>query len=76
MPQLPYKIEPISLLSEYYHETCLIQNPYFAVVDMDCWPCSTVNNIREVNDPIPVNQQQTAPFIYEVTYRHTIFKKY
>ncbi|XP_026747369.1 uncharacterized protein LOC113508495 [Trichoplusia ni] len=52
-------------LTEYYHETCLIQNPYFAVVDMDCWPCSTVNNIREVNDPIPVNQQQTAPFIYE-----------
>ncbi|KAH9641896.1 hypothetical protein HF086_011646 [Spodoptera exigua] len=54
-------------LSEYYHETCLIQNPYFSVVDMDCWPCSTVTNIREVNDPKPVTQQQTAPFIYETT---------
>ncbi|KAJ8727122.1 hypothetical protein PYW08_015519 [Mythimna loreyi] len=52
-------------LTDFYHETCLIQNPYFAVVDMDCWPCSTVSNIREVNDPIPVSQQQTAPFIYE-----------
>ncbi|CAH0669197.1 unnamed protein product [Spodoptera exigua] len=54
-------------LTEYYHETCLIQNPYFSVVDMDCWPCSTVTNIREVNDPKPVTQQQTAPFIYETT---------
>lgn len=52
-------------LTDYYHETCLIQNPYFSVVDMDCWPCSTVSNIREVNDPNPVSQQQTAPFIYE-----------
>ncbi|KAM3967992.1 uncharacterized protein ACR2FA_004397 [Aphomia sociella] len=52
-------------LTEYYHETCLIQNPFFTVVDMDCWPCSTIHNIREVHNPKPVNQQFTAPFIYE-----------
>ncbi|XP_013185566.2 uncharacterized protein LOC106131122 [Amyelois transitella] len=52
-------------LTEYYHETCLIQNPFFTVVDMDCWPCSSVSNIREVQNPKPVSQQQNAPFIYQ-----------
>lgn len=33
---------------------------------MDCWPCSTVASVREVYDPKPVNQQNGAPFIYEV----------
>ncbi|XP_045763650.1 uncharacterized protein LOC123866244 isoform X1 [Maniola jurtina] len=52
-------------LTELYQETCLIQNPYFTVVDMDCWPCSTVNNVGEVFNPQPVHKQQTAPFIYK-----------
>ncbi|KAJ2950470.1 hypothetical protein O0L34_g8714 [Tuta absoluta] len=52
-------------LTDWYHESCLIQNPFFTVVDMDCWPCSTVNNIREIYDPKPINQQHSAPFIYE-----------
>ncbi|XP_075972240.1 uncharacterized protein LOC142974031 [Anticarsia gemmatalis] len=52
-------------LTYYYHETCLIQNPFFTVVDMDCWPCSSVSNVMQVNDPKPVSQQHRAPFIYE-----------
>ncbi|KAI5645148.1 hypothetical protein NE865_02696 [Phthorimaea operculella] len=52
-------------LTDWYHESCLIQNPFFTVVDMDCWPCSTVSNIREIYDPKPVNQQHSAPFVYE-----------
>ncbi|XP_059061940.1 uncharacterized protein LOC131854795 [Achroia grisella] len=52
-------------LTDYYHETCLIQNPFFTVVDMDCWPCSTIHNVGEVQNPKPVTQQLTAPFIYE-----------
>ncbi|XP_063379976.1 uncharacterized protein LOC134666677 [Cydia fagiglandana] len=53
-------------LTDLYHETCLIQNPFFMVVDMDCWPCSSVSNIREIYDPkLITNQQHTAPFIYE-----------
>ncbi|XP_028163789.1 uncharacterized protein LOC114355254 isoform X2 [Ostrinia furnacalis] len=51
-------------LTDLYHETCLIQNPFFTVVDMDCWPCSSVNNVREMINPTP-NNQQNAPFIYE-----------
>ncbi|XP_049888191.1 uncharacterized protein LOC126382391 isoform X2 [Pectinophora gossypiella] len=52
-------------LTDLYHESCLIQNPFFTIVDMDCWPCSTVNNVRQIYDPKPVNQQHTGPFIYE-----------
>ncbi|CAG9792124.1 unnamed protein product [Diatraea saccharalis] len=52
-------------LSEYYHETCIIQNPFFTIADMDCWPCSTVNNVREIYKPTkPVNSQQISPFVY------------
>ncbi|XP_026765420.2 uncharacterized protein LOC113523619 isoform X2 [Galleria mellonella] len=36
-----------------------------SITDMDCWPCSTIHNIGEVHNPKPVNQQLTAPFIYE-----------
>ncbi|XP_045459532.1 uncharacterized protein LOC123670068 [Melitaea cinxia] len=52
-------------LTDLYQETCLIQNPFFTVVDMDCWPCSSVNNIGEVFNPQPVHKQQIAPFIYK-----------
>ncbi|KAI8440418.1 hypothetical protein MSG28_001736 [Choristoneura fumiferana] len=34
-------------LTDLYHETCLIQNPFFTVVDMDCWPCSSVTNTEQ-----------------------------
>lgn len=53
-------------LSELYQEPCLIQNPFFTIVDMDCWPCSTVDNIHKVFDPQPVHQQHMAPFVYKV----------
>ncbi|XP_023938180.2 uncharacterized protein LOC112045983 [Bicyclus anynana] len=53
------------VLTELYQETCLIQNPFFTVVDMDCWPCSTVNNVGEVFNPQPVHKQQSAPFVYK-----------
>ncbi|CAH0721546.1 unnamed protein product, partial [Brenthis ino] len=32
---------------------------------MDCWPCSSVNNIGEIFNPLPVHKQQNAPFIYK-----------
>ncbi|KAJ0179474.1 hypothetical protein K1T71_005186 [Dendrolimus kikuchii] len=56
-------------LTEYYQETCLVQNPFFTVVDMDCWPCSTVYDVKEIYDPKPITEQQNAPFIYETDQR-------
>lgn len=52
-------------LTDFYHETCLIQNPFFTVVDMDCWPCSAVSNVLEVDEPKPMSEQHHAPFIYK-----------
>lgn len=53
-------------LTELYHETCLVQNPFFTVADMDCWPCSSINRVREIYNPTkPFNPQQNIPFIYE-----------
>ncbi|XP_068627692.1 uncharacterized protein [Battus philenor] len=52
-------------LTDLYQEPCLIQNPFFTIIDMDCWPCSIVNNIGQINDPQPVHQQNSAPFIYK-----------
>ncbi|XP_037870733.1 uncharacterized protein LOC105841900 [Bombyx mori] len=54
-------------LSEYYYETCLVQNPFFTVVDMDCWPCSSITNIQEIFDPKPVTNQHIAPFVYQTS---------
>ncbi|XP_053600081.1 uncharacterized protein LOC128669344 isoform X2 [Plodia interpunctella] len=43
----------------------MFQNPFFTVVDMDCWPCSSVNTVREVQSPKPVSRQHNAPFTYQ-----------
>ncbi|XP_032512001.2 uncharacterized protein LOC116766296 isoform X2 [Danaus plexippus] len=58
-------------LTEFYQETCLIQNPFFTVVDMDCWPCSSIHTIREISNPLPIHTQQSAPFVYK-TKQHSI----
>ncbi|EFN68816.1 hypothetical protein EAG_15896 [Camponotus floridanus] len=35
-------------LSELYDEWCLIENPYFYVSDMDCWPCTMVYSVPDL----------------------------
>lgn len=52
-------------LTEFYDETCLIQNPFFTIKDMDCWPCSSVANVMEVTNPNTAIHLNNAPFIYE-----------
>ncbi|CAG9091072.1 unnamed protein product [Plutella xylostella] len=52
-------------LTEFYHETCLIHNPYFTVVDMECWPCSTVHHVQQIDDPDEHSRLQNMPFIYK-----------
>lgn len=32
-------------LSELYDESCLIENPYFQVTNMECWPCENVHSV-------------------------------
>ncbi|CAK9814542.1 hypothetical protein ANTQUA_LOCUS8113 [Anthophora quadrimaculata] len=35
-------------LSELYDEWCILENPYFYVNDMDCWPCNVVHFIPDL----------------------------
>ncbi|KMQ92554.1 hypothetical protein RF55_7443 [Lasius niger] len=35
-------------LSELYDEWCLIENPYFYVSDIDCWPCTVVYSVPDL----------------------------
>ncbi|XP_012543179.1 uncharacterized protein LOC105840710 [Monomorium pharaonis] len=35
-------------LTELYDEWCLIENPYFYVNDMDCWPCTMVHSVLDL----------------------------
>lgn len=54
-------------LSELYDEWCLIENPYFYVNDMDCWPCTVVHSVlnltghnisRSFNVGIPYTREE------------------
>ncbi|XP_066581393.1 uncharacterized protein [Prorops nasuta] len=36
------------VLTEFYDEWCLVENPYFYVYDMDCWPCSIVQSVPDL----------------------------
>nr|XP_034191760.1 uncharacterized protein LOC117609476 isoform X1 [Osmia lignaria] len=35
-------------LSEFYEEWCILENPYFYIQDMDCWPCSVVHFVPDL----------------------------
>ncbi|KAL0112136.1 hypothetical protein PUN28_013408 [Cardiocondyla obscurior] len=35
-------------LSEFYDEWCLIENPYFYINDMDCWPCTVAHSVLDL----------------------------
>ncbi|XP_034942654.1 uncharacterized protein [Chelonus insularis] len=39
-------------LTELYDESCLVENPFFHVLEMDCWPC---NGIRSVPNLTGIN---------------------
>jgi hypothetical protein len=34
----------------WYDEWCLVENPYFQVNEMDCWPCSSVNTVQDLTN--------------------------
>ncbi|XP_015114416.1 uncharacterized protein LOC107039363 [Diachasma alloeum] len=41
-------IQRYPILTELYDESCLVENPFFKVADMDCWPCSTVQSVPDM----------------------------
>ncbi|KAK2582305.1 hypothetical protein KPH14_004644 [Odynerus spinipes] len=43
-------IDKYPALSELYDEWCLVENPFFYVSDMDCWPCSIVSSVPDLTN--------------------------
>ncbi|CAH1160209.1 unnamed protein product [Phaedon cochleariae] len=69
-------------LTDLYDESCLVENPYFYVSDMECWPCENINsvlNITKVEENL-IKSGSGTPFIIKtnqslVTF-HTLQKVY
>lgn len=56
-------------LTELYDETCLIENPFFRVSDLDCTPCARVVNVIEHSAAHPRLYEYldySAPYIVQV----------
>ncbi|XP_044729542.1 uncharacterized protein LOC123292893 [Chrysoperla carnea] len=51
-------------LSELYDESCLVQNPYFIVPDMDCYPCENVYSVIDLTGFTNISLYQSGiPYI-------------
>ncbi|XP_022899972.2 uncharacterized protein [Onthophagus taurus] len=37
-------------LTKLYDESCLVENPYFYLNDMECWPCQNVYSVIDLTD--------------------------
>ncbi|KAK9304317.1 hypothetical protein QLX08_004302 [Tetragonisca angustula] len=42
------KVNLCFIVKKLYDEWCILENPYFHVNDMDCWPCSVVHFIPDL----------------------------
>ncbi|XP_050300014.1 uncharacterized protein LOC126738633 [Anthonomus grandis grandis] len=53
-----------------YDESCLVENPYFYLTDMDCWPCENIHsllNLTGVDDVNPLEKlREGTPCIIEM----------
>ncbi|KAG5886969.1 hypothetical protein JTB14_006612 [Gonioctena quinquepunctata] len=55
-------------LTDLYDESCLLENPYFYVADMECWPCESVHavlNITKVDEGL-LKSGSGTPFVVKI----------
>ena len=38
----------VFIVAELYEDSCLVNNPYFTIQDIDCWPCETSRTIVDL----------------------------
>lgn len=57
-------------LTDLYDESCLVENPYFHVSEMECWPCENVLSIIDLTGIQELNTFQKigegTPFIAKI----------
>lgn len=64
----------VLLFLELYDETCLVENPYFYVSDMECWPCENVNTVIDLTGFDNHSLYQSGiPYVVQVS-NQDIFK--
>lgn len=77
-------LERYPSLSELYDEWCLLENPYFHVSEIDCWPCTLVRSVPdltgrnlsgELNPGIPYTRAEQGTTIrprdlYDLYWQH------
>lgn len=53
---------------DLYDESCLVENPYFYVTDMECWPCQGVTAILNISkvEANSIKSGSGSPFITKV----------
>lgn len=52
-------------LTQFYDETCLMQNPLFQVQQLDCTPCMNIINVLDLTDNY-VENAGSVPYIFKV----------
>ncbi|XP_066994534.2 uncharacterized protein [Anabrus simplex] len=54
-------------ITVWYDELCLVENPYFRAVDINCWPCEEVRSILDLSETDnPRHYQPHSAFPYIV----------
>lgn len=62
--------------TELYDESCLVNNPYFQVENLNCSPCSSVVNVLDLSNFLHVEEiNENVPYMFrtdqrQVTLRH------
>ncbi|KAJ3657770.1 hypothetical protein Zmor_009553 [Zophobas morio] len=62
-------------LTGLYDESCLVENPYFYVSDMECWPCENVHSVMDLTgfDNHSLYQSGT-PYIIKTQQKEVFFE--
>ncbi|KAK6630278.1 hypothetical protein RUM44_004945 [Polyplax serrata] len=61
-------------LSELYDESCLLENPYFQVSNMDCWPCENIKFVLNLTDSKQNTPHVGLPYIIKDNSKQITFK--
>ncbi|XP_063223588.1 uncharacterized protein LOC134531705 [Bacillus rossius redtenbacheri] len=61
-----------------YDELCLVENPFFQAVDINCWPCADVRSVLDLSEtdtPWDVQPHSGFPFIMKGASAVVVYKQ-
>jgi hypothetical protein len=62
-------------LTGLYDESCLVENPFFYVADMECWPCENVHSVMDLTGFDNHSLYQTgAPYIVKTVQKEVLME--